>query len=61
MAYITVRQFIIKYSEEVKRDKPLSPRTVYRWIEEEKLSAKKDPCGHGWLIFMNSSSSILPD
>ena len=61
MGYLTVKQFIIEYSEEVKREKPLSPRTVYRWIDEGKLPAKKDPSGQGWLIFLNSSTSALPD
>ncbi len=29
------------------------PRTIYRWIEEEKLSAQKDPGGHGWMIVLD--------
>lgn len=29
------------------------PRTIYRWIEEEKLPAQKDPGGHGWMIVLD--------
>jgi excisionase family DNA binding protein len=32
------------------------PRTIYRWIEEEKLAAQKDPGGHGWMVVLEEGT-----
>lgn len=42
---VTVQQFA-----EMERK---HPNTVYRWIEEGKLDAERDPGGWGWKIFLN--------
>lgn len=32
------------------------PRTIYRWIEDKKLPARKDPGGHGWMIVLEEEA-----
>ena len=58
--YCTVQIFITRYSETVE-GRQLSEKTIYRWIDEGKLEAKKDPGGYGWLIKLDESTLLNLD
>ena len=48
--YMTVKH----YAEIVGK----SIRTVYRWIAEGKIKARKDRGGRGWLILVDGSATF---
>lgn len=55
MAELAFNYFTVKmYADAVNKH----PRTIRRWIEEGKLSARKDRGGHCYLIIVKSSESF---
>ncbi len=55
--YLTVQKF---HELHCKYFRVIHIKTVYRWVEEEKVAAKKDRGGHNWLVVVREEDPLFP-
>ena len=53
--YLTVKRFHECYRKYFRN---ISVQTIYRWIEEGTLQAKKDRDGFNWLIIISEDDDL---
>ena len=57
MYCVTVERYHELYEKHIKK---IHIKTVYCWLAEEKLEAKKDPGGRGWIIYITEKDPLFP-
>lgn len=53
--YLTVKRY---HECHCKYFREISMKTIYRWIEEGKINAKKDRGGFNWLIMIPETDEL---
>lgn len=54
--YLTVKRFHERYCKHIGK---IHIKTIYEWIDAEKLKAAKDPGGRNWLIIVDENDPVI--